>query len=56
MENEELTSSAYLKVRGGDNQNNGGGVSARSNGSAGDITRTLMSMSNGGDATNRMYE
>lgn len=53
----ELTSSAYLKVRGGTivGENNGG-FSVRSNGSGGDVTRNLISASNGGDVTNRAYD
>jgi hypothetical protein len=53
--NTEITSSGYLKLRGVEPHANGG-VSARSNGSAGDVTRTLVSVSNAGDGTNRVYE
>jgi hypothetical protein len=54
--NTEITSSGYLKLRGADEPEANGGVSARSNESAGDATRTLVSASNGGDGTNRVYE
>ena len=56
--NTEITSSGYLKLRGAE-ANANGEFSARSNGSAGDATRTLVSVSNGeggGDGTNRIYE
>ena len=60
---DEITSSGYLKLRGADEEphaNNGGEVvSARSNGSAGDVIHTLVSVSNeggAGDETNRVYE
>ena len=53
--NTEITSSGYLKLRGAEPHGNGG-ISARSNGSAGDVTRTLVSVSNAGDGTNRVYE
>ena len=53
--NTEITSSGYLKLRGVEPHANGG-VSARSNGSAGDVTRTLVSVSNAGDGTNRVYD
>ena len=55
--NTEITSSGYLRLRGGpDAQQNNGGVSARSNGSAGDITRTLISVSHGDEVGNMIYE
>jgi hypothetical protein len=53
--NTELTSSAYLKVRGVDDPN-GGGISARSNGSAGDVTRAYNAIQEPGDETNRIYD